>query len=591
MFDFFFWYTAVLLILLTTTLIFELVEVDIAIFSTLLLLVVGGVIDVNEAFAGFSNHGMLTVGFLFIVASALQKTSALEYFSDKVMGEGKKVSMTLLRFLPGVASFSAFFNNTPVVAVFIPTLISWSKKRNISPSRLLIPLSYAAILGGMCTLIGTSTNLVVHGLMLENGLEGFSFFEISKVGLPVAFIGIFFISLFGYKFLPERKEPIAELGEQTREFVVALKVGALYDFIGKSIEEAGLRHLKGLFLFQIERGDILISSVSPGEKIELNDRLFFVGLPETIMDLQKIKGLTLIKDSDFDCKNYDSEEVSTFEVVISSDSPLVGKNIRESKFRTYYDAVIIAIHRSGERIKEKIGNIVIRPGDTLLILANRDFLNRWYNSRDFYLVSKSARVDSKPKFYSYFSAAVLIAMILAMSFKLLPILVAVSLAAVILILSKTISPYAARRSVNWKVLLVIASAFGIAKAMINSGVALFLAEKIVSVAGTFGTLGLIAGVYFVTSFYTEIITNNAAAALIVPIALSVANQSGLDPVPLLIAVAIAASASFATPIGYQTNLMVYGPGGYKFKDFLKIGVPMNLFVGILSITIIYFIYF
>lgn len=591
MFDFSFWYMTFLLIALTTTLIFELVEVDIAVFSTLLLLIVGGVIDVKEAFAGFSNHGMLTVGFLFIVASALQKTSALEYFSNRVMGEGKNTSLTLLRFLPGVASFSAFFNNTPVVAVFIPTLISWAKKRNISPSRLLIPLSYAAILGGMCTLIGTSTNLVVHGLMLENGLKGFSFFEISKVGLPVAFIGIFFISVFGYKLLPERKEPIAELGEHTREFVVALKVSGEYENIGVSIEMAGLRHLKGLFLFQIERGDTLISSVSHDEKIELNDRLFFIGLPETILDLQKIKGLSIIKDPDFDCKNYDSDEVLTFEVVISSDSPLIGKNVRESKFRTYYDAVIIAIHRSGERIREKIGNIVIRPGDTLLILANRNFLNLWYNSKDFYLVSKSTNVDSKPKVYSYFSAVVLIVMILVMSLKLLPILVAVSLAAVVLVLSKTISPYAARQSVNWKVLLVIASAFGIAKGMINSGVALFLAEKIVLVAGSFGTLGLIAGVYFVTSFYTEIITNNAAAALIVPIALSVANQSGLDPVPLLIAVAIAASASFATPIGYQTNLMVYGPGGYKFKDFLKIGIPMNLFIGILSITMIYFIYF
>ncbi len=589
--DFEFIYTALILVALTTILVLEIVEVDMAIFSALLLLIGGGVINLKEAFAGFSNHGMLTVAFLFIVAGALQKTAAIDDFGHLVLGSGKKISVTLLRFLPGVASFSAFFNNTPIVAIFIPAIVGWAKKKNISPSKLLIPLSYAAILGGLCTLIGTSTNLVVHGLMLENGMEGFTFFEISKVGIPMAITGILLISFFGHRLLPDRKEPIAELGEKTREFVAEMKVGHNFEKLGHSIEKAGLRHLKGLFLFQIEREKKILTSVSPEEKIRLDDRLFFVGLPETIMDLRNIKGLTLLEDKKFNPSNYDSEEVSTFEVVISHNSPLVGKCVRESKFRTYYDAVIIAIHRSGERVREKIGNIILKPGDTLLILANRDFIDLWYNRKDFFLVSRSTDIDSKPKIYSYLSLTVLILMIIMMAFQVVPILFAVSAASMILILSGTISPYSARHSIDWKVILVIASAFGIAKGMLNSGVAAFLADKVVMLSDSLGPIGMIAVIYFTTSFYTEIITNNAAAALVVPVAISVSNMTGADPIPFMVAVAIAASASFATPIGYQTNLMVYGPGGYKFRDFLKIGIPMNLIMGVIAVFLIYFIYY
>jgi len=589
--DFALIFTALVLIGMTVVLVTELLEVDIAMFSALLMLVAGGVIDLKEAFSGFANHGMLTVAFLFIVAGALQKTAAIDQFGHMILGRGKRLTITLLRFLPGVASVSAFFNNTPIVAIFIPAIIGWAKKRDVSPSKLLIPLSYAAILGGLCTLIGTSTNLVVHGLMLENGMKGFSFFEISRVGVPMAVIGIVILSFLGHRILPDRKEPIAELGEKTREFVAEMKVGNGFEKLGHSIEDAGLRHLKGLFLFQIEREDLIITSVPPDEKIRLGDRLFFVGLPETIMELRNIKGLTLLEDKKFDPSNYDSEEVSTFEVVISQDSPLVGKCVRESKFRTHYDAVIIAIHRSGERVREKIGNIVIKPGVTLLILANRDFIDLWYNRKDFFLVSRSANIESKPKIYSYLSLTVLLLMIVMMAFQVVPILLAVTSASMLLILSGTISPYAARHSVDWKVILVIASALGIAKGMLNSGVAAFLADKVVLLSQSLGPIGMIAVIYFITSFYTEIITNNAAAALVVPVALSISGMTGLDPLPFMVAVALAASASFATPIGYQTNLMVYGPGGYKFKDFLKIGIPMNLTMGVIAVFLIYFTYY
>ena len=468
---------------------------------------------------------------------------------------------------------------------------SWAKKNEYAVSKFLIPLSYAAILGGTCTLIGTSTNLVVHGLMIESGIGGMSFFEISKIGVPVALFGVLLIAIVGHRILPGRKEPLIELGENTREFVVELKVESNYQHLGRTIEEAGLRHLKGLFLFQIERRKQILAPVTPDEKLKLGDRLFFTGLPNTIIELQKTPGLCILKDMMFDLKNYDSDVLKTFEVVISPSSPLIGKNVRESNFRSHYNAVIIAIHRSGERIQKKIGDIVLRSGDTLLILAKHDFLKKWYNVKDFYLISESKKIPSKPRWYTYFSISVFASLILAMAFKIVPIVVATAFAAVLLILSRCITTNAAYKSVHWNVLLIIASAFGIAQALENSGVAHFFAENLIVLIGPLGILGLLAVVYFMTSFYTEVITNNAAAALLFPIAVATANQAGLDPRPFAIAVALAASASFATPLGYQTNLMVYGPGGYKFRDFIKVGLPMNILIGIVAITMIYFIYF
>jgi di/tricarboxylate transporter len=422
--------------------------------------------------------------------------------------------------------------------------------------------------------------------MIENGLGGMSFFEITPVGLPVAVCGLVFLSAAGSRLLPARREPLIELGDQTREFVVVMKVGPGYQHAGSTVEAAGLRHLKGLFLFQIERENEKKSPVGPDDRIEVGDRLFFTGLPETILELQKTRGLSLLKDAVFDLKHYDSDDLGTFEVVVSPHSPLVGANVRESNFRSRYDAVIVAIHRSGERIREKIGDVVLRAGDTLLIISRRDFVKRWYHSSSFYLVSRSVDVPSKPRRYAVFASVVLGAMIACMALQVAEIVVVVACAAVALVLGRCITAQEARTSVEWNVLLVIASAFGIARGLENAGVAYFLANALIGLAGALGTVGLLAAIYFMTSLYTELITNTAAAAFVFPVALSAARQAGADPRPFLIAVAIAASASFATPIGYQTNLMVYGPGGYKFNDFLRIGVPMNLLVGIIAVAAI-----
>ncbi len=589
--EFLFWYTLAVLFLMTLCLVFELLETELAVFSSLLLLIIGGGVSVTEAFAGFSNPGVLTVGFLYVVASSLHATGVIEKFSSNMFGNsGNNIPKKLNRMLFPVAGLSAFLNNTPIIAMLIPAVKAWCRRNNFSSSKFLIPISFAAILGGTCTLIGTSTNLIIHGMLISRGFDGFSFFELALVGVPVTIFGILVISFFLHTFLPDRKEAIVELGEHTREFVVELKVNKNYPYIGSTVEEAGLRHLQGLFIFQIERNGNVLAPVQPTDRIQKGDRLFFNGVPETIVELQKYPGLDIVKDLHFDLKNYDSDEKKTFEVVISQSSPLVGKTVRESNFRAHYNAIILAIHRNGIRVDRKIGDIKLEVGDTLLILSDKDFHNRWYHSRDFYLISMSNQAPSKPKFQSMLTVFVALGMVAAATLGIVPIVIATGAAAVVLILAKCINIQEAFNKVEWKILLTIASAFGIATAIENAGVAQLFASYIFDFSAAFGMLGLIAAVYIMTSIYTEIITNNAAAALLFPIGFAVALQSGLDVMPLSYAVVFGASAGFATPIGYQTNLMVKGPGRYTFTDYLKIGIPLKVLIGVPTVLLIYFIF-
>ena len=591
-FSFPLFYTLFLLILMTILLIKEWAESEIIFFGVLILLLLGQVISLKEAFAGFSNLGVLTIGLLFVVAGSLQTTGGLNYVTPFIFGKNPgSHRKKLLRILFPVSVFSAFLNNTPIVAMFIPIVRSWTEKHNLSPSKFFIPISFATILGGTCTLIGTSTNLVVHGLLIDHGFPGFSFFEISKFGIPLAIVGLIYIIFFSRRLLPERKEPMVELGELTREFVCEFKVTPEYQNVGKSIERAGLRHLKGLFLFQIERNGIIIAPAKPEEKILVNDRIFFTGIPQTIVELQKTPGLQLIKDSTFDLKHYDSDEIKTYEAVVSPSSPLSGKNVRDSNFRGKYGAVIIAIHRNGERIRKKIGDIVLKPGDTLLLLAEKNFFKKWYHSNDFYLISSTAMVYSKSPWRSILSLGIFLIMILITVLKLTPLIVSAGLAAIALVITRSISQSDAKNMVDWRVLLIIASSFGIASGIENSGLADILSKITVDLFKPLGILGLLTGLYLLTSIYTSFITNNAAAAFLFPVALSLAANMNLDLRPFAMIITIAASAVFATPISYQTNLMVFGPGGYKYSDYLRIGIPLQILTGIIAILLIHITYF
>ncbi len=589
----FLWLTIILLIIMTVLLVMEVADIAMVIFGTLVIFLIVGVVSPTEAFSGFSNQGTLAIGFLYIIAYAIQSTGVLNRIGTGLLGRPEEPHYKrLLRLLYPVALASTVTNNTPIVAMMIPMIKRWCQRHNVAPSKILILVSYATLLGGMCTLIGTSTNLVVHGMLISNGYKGFSFFELGTVGLPLMIVGVLFCSLILYRFLPDRKEAIITLGESTREFVVALKVSGKYPHINSSVEDANLRHLNGLFLFQIERNGSVLAPVTPEEKIQLNDRLFFTGVPSTIVDLQKEPGLEVIKDVEFDIKNYDSNKYQTFEVVISNSSPLVGQKVRESNFRQEYDSVILGIHRNGHRLNKKIGDIVVMEGDTLLILAPNSFHHRWYHSNEFLLVSNSEQIPSRERKHTNIILGVFLLMIVAVVSGLTPMIIAATAAVMVLFLTNSITPQEAIRAINWKVLIIVAASLGLGKAVQNAGLAQVIAQVLQSIVGQEGPFFLVASVMLITMIYSGLVTNAASAAILFPVALVLSGSNNPHLLmPLAYAVTIGASASFISPISYQTNLMVYGPGGYQYSDYMRVGLPLSLLVWLGGSYLIYLKFF
>ncbi len=571
---------------------------DVVLFGALSVLMLSGVITPTEAFSGFSNTAMLTVAILFVVSAAIQNTGALNGFVSFFLGTSKKGGMPvlLLRMMAPIAFLSAFINNTPIVVIFAPIVRKWAEKLDLPPSKFLIPLSFATVLGGLCTLIGTSTNLVVHGLLIENGMKGLSLFELAKIGIPCAIIGLLYLAFVGYRLLPTRKGLRSAVVESAKEYVVEMKVKKGCELIGKNVEQAGLRNLRGLFLIDIEREGKSLGPVAPKEVVLAEDRLLFAGIPSAVVDLQEIPGLIPAAHEMFE-KDFSRMRTHLVEAVVSSGSPVLGKTVKECNFRGKYGAGVIAVHRNGERVNDKVGSIRLQAGDTLLLFTDENFINNWKDSQDFYLTSY---IKDRPPDAQHKAMIVLVISILMILFAvfgesgLLPnlggepisILQASLAAAVLLFLTKCIPAREAKASIRWDVLIAIASSFGISKALQNSGAAELVAQGILKTASSFGPVGALAAVYIMTMMVTELLSNNAAAALIFPIALSTASQLGVDARPFLIAVTIAASAGFMTPIGYQTHLIVQGAGGYKFSDYFKVGLPLNLLAAILSILII-----
>ena len=547
---------------------------EIVFLGGLAVLFISGVLPTPEALSGFNNAGMVTVGVLYVVVAGLKQTGALAWISQHVLGLPKTQSIALLRLTVPVMGLSAFLNNTPVVAMFIPVVSDWCRKLRISPSKLMIPLSYSSIFGGLCTLIGTSTNLVVNGLLVSRtDHPGLGIFDITLVGLPCAIAGMVFLFFAQNWLLPTRK-PVMSGQDDVRQYTVEMVVSPRSSLDGKTVEEAGLRHLPGLYLAEIVREQRLLPTVSPKEILRENDQLVFVGIVDSILDLHRLRGLQPATDQVFKLNTPRSERCM-IEAVVSNTCSLVGQTIREGQFRTRYNAVVLAVARNGERLQGKVGDIRLRAGDILLLETHPRFLARQRVSRDFYLVSSLP--DSQPLRHEKapIAIAALLLMVVLAGFGVFSMLKAAVLAAFIMIASGCCAPARALRSIEWPVLLVIGAALGISEAMRVTGAAGAIAETFLQVAGSNPWLAL-AAIYGVSMVMTEIITNNAAAALMFPIALSVAEGLQVSIMPFLIAIMIGASASFSTPIGYQTNLMVYGPGGYKFTDFARIGVPLNL---------------
>ncbi|MEZ5238644.1 MAG: SLC13 family permease [Microthrixaceae bacterium] len=537
-------------------------------------LLLSGVIDAAQAFAGFANPAPLTVAALYVLARAVQKTGLMAPLTAAVLGRSRGTT-ALARLVGPTAASSAFLNNTPLVAMLIPDVMRWARKRRESASRLLLPVSYAAILGGMVTAIGTSTTLVVSGLLEARGSEPFGMFEVTVVGLPVAVVGLAVVLLTS-RLLPRREDVPEQLESHGREFVVSMEVERDGPLQGATVARAGLRDLDGVYLVELVREGESITPPNPDVVLRGGDLLTFAGRVDQIVDLQTTRGLRFAESDQV--LQIDSPQHTFFEAVVGRSSVLSGRTLKEARFRSRYQAAVVAIQRDGQRVDAKLGDVRLRPTDTLLVLARPGFAQRWRANTDFLLV---AHVGGEPPSASRRAplvGLVALAVVVTAAVGLLPILEASLLGAAVLVVTGVLSYSEARDAIDLDVVVLIGAAFGLGAAIETSGLALEVAGGLTDLLSGWGEFGLVLGIVLATIALTEVVTNNAAAVVVFPIAWSIAGPAGLDPRSISIVVAIAASASFLTPIGYQTNTMVYGPGGYRFGDYLRAGWPLTLAV-------------
>jgi di/tricarboxylate transporter len=571
------WLTLLLIVGLVAVLARELMPPSMAVLVAVIVVLAAGIITPSEAFAGFSNPAPITVAALYVVARAVEKTGVLQPVVHAALGDHGGRS-SLLRLLAPTAGASAFLNNTPIVAMTAPQVEDWAAARGVSPSLYLMPLSFASIVGGVVTLIGTSTNLVVSGLLVDADLPPLGMFELTAIGLPIAVFGVAMMVAIAPIVLPARRAPREVLSEGARQFVVDMDVIPGGPLDGRTVGAGGLRRLQGVFLIQVDRHGRSIAPVSPDTELQGGDRLRFAGKVDLVVDLQRTPGLVSAERSHV--PPFDATRTAFFEAVVGAASPLVGTTLRDAGFRSQYQAAVLAIHRSGERIDEKLGAVRLRVGDTLLLISDAGFRDRWYDRRDFLLVSRLGGTMPVSMRHGWLVGLIGIGMVLVAAAGIVPILQASLVSAVLLVLFGVLTPREARNAIDVDVLILIGASFGIGAAIESSGLAGGIAGSLVSLSAGLGPWALLLGVVIATIVLTEIITNNAAAVLIFPIALAAGHAAGIDPRPLVIGITVAGSASFLTPIGYQTNTMVYGPGGYRFTDYVRLGTPIT--VGVIA---------
>lgn len=579
------WFTITVVIVMLVALVKEVRPPDIVMAVAAGILAVGGAITPKQLLVGFSNDVIVTIALLCVIVRTWEVNGLMEIFSTHVLPKTNNYPKQLAMIMGAVSALSAFMNNTVIVLMMTPALRRWALKKHLSPSKFLIPLSYASIVGGMCTLIGTSTNLIIDGLMRQiNPNAGFTFFEIGKVGLPAVFMTIGMMILIGKRFLPDRVDVASAIAEDTREFTAEFIVEEDSPLINKQIFEVSGKYFKGELLVEIERNQRKILSPSPYEYIQKEDRLIFAGDIHQIAELHTVRGLTSAADPHFEL---DESSSHYSEVVITTNSFLIGKTLKKVNFRNIYGASVLAVYRDGRRILGNVGDIVLDGGDTLILLSSDEWHAENFQ-RDFYSIRHNEKLTIFHPVRASLVLAIAIGMVLLAAAGV-PIFIAVLAATLLYLFTKCISFREAGNSIIWNVLLLIASSFAIAKAVETTGVATFFAKMLLSVLGS-NPYMLIGGILLVVSLFTEIISNNSAALLLFPIALKVTQLAGFNGLETLkavgVTVAVGSSCAFGLPTGYQTHMIIYGPGGYRLMDFVKNGVVINIAMIILGTILI-----
>ena len=589
----------VLVIIISAVILFatEWLSIDLVAILIMLALILTGIISPQEGIQGFSNPAVITVAFMFVISYSLLKTGSLQRIGPKLADVFKtNFNLGILMTMLFVGLVSAFVNNTPIVAMFIPVMVSVANMSNISPSKLLIPLSYASIFGGTCTLIGTSTNVLVSGIAEKHGLESFPMFLSAPIGIVFLIVGSLYIFLFGKKLLPNRiSEGDLEKKFSMRDYLTELELMDNSELVGQRIMDSVIVRELEIDIIEIRRNGYRYTLPAGDFVLRKGD---FVKIRCNVDKIKELKDRLKVGFSPDSVKLGDGEiqrgDTSILELIITSGSEFEGKTLRDMDFRRRYRAVPLAIQHREEVVHEHLHDIELKAGDIILteIKEHRvqNLKKQEMNQQSpFIILSEEGIIDfNKKKFFIVMS--VIIGVVTLATFNVLPIVIGTILGGVILVLTGVLNMKELYKSIDWKIVFLLACALSLGAALENSGLADLLADKLINTLHVWGPVAVLSGMYISTSLLTEVMSNNATAALIAPIAITTADKLELSPIPFLIAVMLAASASFMTPIGYQTNTMVYSAGQYKFSDFFKIGVWLNLLFWLIATFLIPVIY-
>ena len=578
--------TAVVVVVTLVALARELAPPAGVVVGGVVALVLLGVLDAERAFAGLANPATLTIAGLFVVSRALRQHGRLETLVARLLGEGDGGERgALLRLVPTVALVSGVMNNTPLVATVAPLVRDWAERRGLAASRLLIPVSFASILGGLLTLIGTGPTLIVSSALVASGRAGFEFLTVGAVGLPLLLVAGPIVALLGARVLPDRRDRAERIAADRRDYTVLMAVARGGPSDGRTVSEAGLRSLPGTFVAGLVRDGEELAPVAPATRLKGGDELGLGGGAEVIAALLTHPGL--VAGERAQVRLLDGERHRLVECVLGSSSPLVGTTLKALSFRGRYGGAVVSIHRAGERLVGRLGQVPLRQGDVLLVLADPGFAERWRGEPDFGAVialedGGPGPADARTRLTLFTFAA----MVAAAASGIVPVVTAVLGACAVLVGTRTVSFRRALDAVDRDVILIVAGAIGFAQALTASGLSATLAGTAVTLSDGAGLVGALAVIVVATMVLTELVTNVAAAALMAPIAIDLAERTGADPTGFAVAVAIAASASFLTPIGYQTNTLVYGLGRYRFGDYWRLGLPVALATLVTTLAVV-----
>ena len=546
----------------------------------------------EDAIAGFANAAVITVASMFVISAALIRTGAIGFIGDRIIALSRgNPQLVLVLSMISVACCSAFMNNTPVVVLFVPIILRVCSTYGISPSKFLIPVSYASILGGTCTLIGTSTNILVSdiaGKYTDLGLHRLGMFEISPVGIPIALAGLVFVALFGRRFLPDRKTVTSTLmAVEQKTFMTELEIQAGSPCTGKTVAEAFLSSYEDLAILEVIRGERIIYPPLDQVVLKEKDILLTKGTASEIIQVQQDKTAVIAPELGPDRVRLIEKNYTLAEIVIMPLSQFVGKTIDQVQFKRRYDVNVIAILRRGRHmhIQEQIRNVILAVGDTLLVQGGEEGIAKLRQAENILLLEGIGESIAFPK-RAPIAIAALVWVVVGATLNLMPIYLLALIGATFIVATKCLPLKEAYRSLDASVLVLIAATIGFGSAMQNTGTARLYAEAVISAVEPMGPIAVIASVLALTSLLTEFISNNASAVLMTHVAIAAAIGLGYQPMPFVMAVLFGASACFATPIGYQTNLFVYGPGGYRFTDYMILGIPINILVVAVSTPLI-----